>query len=223
MELLQRNDEWCQRFVQSDVPFVDLVIKRGQSLAIFTGDKVIVYVYDKNDFSDEQVAKIKTYKHICGDYQSLLNLGIDPAKIELGELMATTQKYEDSQAIICNTENDIFAASEICQSAGIADNKDAKALQNLCKNKKAMVALFRQNGEPCGTARANFVNNKAIIGGVATAKEYRGKGFGKIALQKVLSKIDKDIYLFVCNQIAKNMYKSMGFFTICTWGKVDSW
>lgn len=72
----------------------------------------------------------------------------------------------------------------------------------------------------CGTACVNFMNDKMIIGGVATSLKYRGKGYGKFALEKVLHTVNSNCYLFVCNPIALNMYKSMGFYTICTWDRV---
>ena len=73
---------------------------------------------------------------------------------------------------------------------------------------------------PYGTACVNFMNDKMIIGGVATSLKYRGKGYGKLALEKVLHTVNSNCYLFVCNPIALNMYKSMGFYTICTWDRV---
>ncbi len=220
MNIVPRIDNLCKKFVLSDVPFAENVIERNESLAVKMGDKIVVYVNNKKDFTSDDIKKIKSIKNICGDYQSLIKLGIAANKIELGELMYTNKSYSDNSAIVCNNIKDISDASNICKEAGIADNEDVNILFDDCKNKKTLIALFRLNGQPCGTARANFVNNKVIIGGVATAQKYRGKGFGKIALEKVLHEEAGEVYLFVCNPIAKNMYEKMGFITICTWGRV---
>ena len=145
----------------------------------------------------DEINTIKSSKHICGDYQTLKMLGYCDSQLDLGELLITEKRYNDNDSIICKTNEELLQANNICIEAEIANKNDEQNLLNNFKIGKVIVALYKHNNEPCGTACVNFIHDKMIIGGVATSLKYRGKGYGKLALEKVLHTVNSNCYLFV--------------------------
>lgn len=63
----------------------------------------------------------------------------------------------------------------------------------------------------------------AVIGGVMTAPEARGKGVSKPVLAAIcneLKKENKDVFSFYYIPVAKAMHEGVGFETVCIWQKL---
>lgn len=66
------------------------------------------------------------------------------------------------------------------------------------------------------------IESAAIIGQVATHRDYRGHGYAKTCINSLISRCkDKTLYILPMTEIARSLYDKMGFISAGTWAELQ--
>lgn len=110
-------------------------------------------------------------------------------------------------------------SKEICRQDAIfwGNAKESEDLSEEEEASNTITYMIELNGEIIGKIRVDYLDNSAYICGFGILPDFRGKGYGKAALEETLNLINQkgiyDMELDVAckNDTALNLYKSCGF------------
>ena len=170
------------------------------------------------------------YSMISGPKDILSKITLDNYKLTNGNIMKYTGiGSHDSSFFYANPSDCLGIAKLICSDNGIGGHYSIDELTLQLKNRllyeNCRNLIYVNNGDivcHCGTY-AEFLDI-AVIGGVITKNEFRGKGLGKKIVLKIvddLVKENKIPLLYVFNDKSKDWYESMGFVSISECSKLE--
>lgn len=113
-------------------------------------------------------------------------------------------RNKKEQDAVFRIRNTVFVKEQQCSEAVEFDGLDASA--------KHAIVLYKN--KPVGCARIRFLGKKAKLERIALLKKYRGKGFGKILMNYLISYCRrKKVFEIITNSQyhLKDFYASFGF------------
>lgn len=196
--------------------------KEGVSAAVlsFFGD-IIICADERADF--EEIGFFITsygYKSICGKKETLIKCGFE---LSDEKTMFLYDKKTDEIFDEVRSSADMKKVYElISQSIPGSFSSEREAYLNFLsdftyreRRSLARVKAVCEDGKVLSCALTAAESNcSALISGVASDKNIRGKGYGKktvLTLAGELSKENKNVFVIALNDSAKEFYKKIGF------------
>ena len=175
-------------------------------------------IFKINDATDPEINKILSeMNYLNCEINYVMNLNLSSFNFDLNEYK-TKKNITNSNTIINNKPDDTWLKSYFlfeCKK-NEKSQKNYINMFNLIKNEQFYVKIeFNEKIVAC----ASCVLEKGIanILNVVTDKNFRGRGFGKFVVIETINEakrrggVDAFLYVLKNNNIAINMYKSIGF------------
>ena len=152
-------------------------------------------------------------------------------QVEKGFVTSLIQTNEliSKSDVQCADVNDLEEIAKlICSDYGLGGHYDViqlkKQLSTRMQEKFGRNYIIRQNGQiVCHAATYAEVDNLAVISGVITHPDFRGRGLAREVVTKLCDDLlseRKQPYLFYYTKDSERLYKKIGFTSKSSWGKL---